>query len=127
MRRQRPAAGRGIVRSRSAREVLPTVVGMDAAHAELRFWVNDLRQDKTLREIAPNVGAARTRLDGGYLLEARMPWAVLGIEPKAGAEAAFQLYVARKQADGKLSHAIWYPWTGATFDPHYLHRIRPAD
>jgi len=100
--------------------------GMDPKHPELRLWVNDLRQKRELKKIELKVEAARTKLDGGYLLEARLPWTALGIAPAAGMEVAFQLCVARRQADGKVSYAVWYPRTGAAFAPHYYHRIRLA-
>jgi len=101
--------------------------GMDPKHPNLRIWTNDMRRRKGLKKVELKVEAARTKLAGGYLLEARLPWAPLGIEPRVGSEPAFQLYVARKQADGKLSHAIWYPRSGAAFDPHCYHRIRLAE
>jgi len=47
--------------------------GMDPKHPDLRLWVNDLRQKKGLKRVELTVEAARTKLDGGYLLEARLP------------------------------------------------------
>jgi len=114
---------------RGAQDLLQAVIapGMDAKHPELRLWVNDLRKNEALKKIAPKIEAVRTRLDDGYLLGARLPWAALGIKPKVGVEAGFQFYAARRQADGRLFHAVWYPQTGTFSNSKAMHRIRLAE
>lgn len=112
-----------------APDMLQAVIapGMDPKHPELRLWVNDLRKNEALRKIAPKIEAVRTKIEGGYLLEARLPWAALGIAPTTGVEVALQFYGVRRQADGKLFHAVWYPRTGTFANPMAMHRIRLAD
>lgn len=112
-----------------APDLLQVVIapGMDAGHPDLRLWVNDLRKSEVLKKITPEIEATRTMIDGGYLLEARLPWAALGIVPKAGVEAGFQLYAKHRQQDGQLFHAVWYPQTGTFSNPNAMHRIRLAE
>ena len=94
--------------------------GMDAKHGEIRTRILDMRQTAALRAVQPKAEVARTRIEGGYLLEARIAWDAVGVDAKPGAGAGFQFYAARRQNDGKLFHAVWYPrivkfqWLGKT-------------
>jgi hypothetical protein len=83
--------------------------GMDPARPELRMGIHDLRQNAALKAVAPRAEAVRAKIDGGYLLEARIAWDALGIEARPGAGAAFQFYAVSRQDDGKPFHAVWYP------------------
>lgn len=94
--------------------------GMDANHPKLRMQVNDMRQTAALKVVAPKVEAARTRITGGYQLEARLPWDAVGVAAKPGASAGFQFYATRLQGNGKPFRAVWFPelskfqWMGKT-------------
>jgi hypothetical protein len=83
--------------------------GMDANHPELRMRIHDMRQSAALKAVVPKAEAARTRIEGGYLLEARIAWDAVGVDAGPGAGAALQFYAARRQGDGKLFQAVWFP------------------
>jgi hypothetical protein len=71
--------------------------------------IHDMRQSAALKAVVPKAEAARTRIEGGYLLEARIAWDAVGVDAGPGAGAAFQFYAARRQGDGKLFQALWFP------------------
>jgi len=100
--------------------------GMDPAHPELRYSIEDLRKDPALRKVAPAVTAARMKQEGGYSLEALLPWENLGIKPQVGAELAFQIWINDYVEGAPELHEIWYPATGIADAPDRAHRIRLA-
>lgn len=98
--------------------------GMDAKQPRLRTRVFDLRSDPQLKKTAPRISAARTKVDGGYALEALIPWAGLGIKPQIGQEVGFQLQINDVDAFEQVSHLVWFPSTLTAKDPSKMQRLR---
>ncbi|MBT7100604.1 hypothetical protein HN937_24735, partial [Candidatus Poribacteria bacterium] len=73
------------------------------------------------------VETAAAATEGGYAIEARLPWANLGIDPEEGLETAFQLYVNDRDGEGPTFGLAWYPRREAHTDPSAMHRVRLAD
>ncbi|NQU42305.1 hypothetical protein HQ520_03410 [bacterium] len=87
--------------------------GASDTQTELRTHVYDLRPEDR-RQVPATVEAARTIIDGGYLVEARYPWNVIGVTAKKGSEATFQIHLSDTDADGEQRiKLVWYP-DGAT-------------
>lgn len=96
--------------------------GTDSRHPELRYKMYDHRQ-KELQKTAATVQLVRTRTQHGYILEAVLPWANLGLTPRIGDEVAFQ--ISLNDADGSMTtKAMWYPADGAAWDSKALYRLR---
>lgn len=94
--------------------------------AELATQVFDRRTDKTV-PFEPEV-AARA-IEGGYVVEARLPWTAIGIEPAAGETLGVNLQVNdRDQRNGGQRYeTTWFTtgWSGQ--GPQYMHRLRLAE
>ncbi len=100
--------------------------GMDPAHPELRYAMEDFRKDQALRKRAPTLTAARMKQEGGYSMEALLPWENLGIKPQIGAELAFQIWINDYAEGAPAVHEIWYPAAGIREAPDRAQRIRLA-
>ena len=100
--------------------------GMDPAHPELRYTMEDFRKDEALRKVAPTLKAARMKQQGGYSLEVLLPWENLGIKPQTGTELAFQFWINDYAEGAPEIHEIWYPATGISEAPDHAHRLRLA-
>jgi len=99
--------------------------GVDSSHPELRKLVLDKRE-KRLGEL--EVQAARTKTADGYVCEVLLPWKPIGVDPKTGPVAAFQIYVNYygDQKTGKYQ-VTWHPYNEAHHDPNAMENIRLAD
>jgi pimeloyl-ACP methyl ester carboxylesterase len=100
--------------------------GVAADHPAPRYRLYDYRLDPSARTKEPFLQVARTRVAGGYQLEALLPWQNLGIAPTAGTEVACQIYVNDRdpaRADFRLA---WYPALGTFMDTTRMHRLRLA-
>jgi predicted O-methyltransferase YrrM len=65
--------------------------------------------------------------EGGYVIEALLPWRNLGIEPGEGDELAFQLIANDSDGRGEDSfRAAWFPEIGAYENTGLMHSIRLA-
>ena len=109
-------------------EMIQAVIspGMDPAHPQLRYSINDLRKDEALKKVAPTLRAARMKQEGGYSMEVVLPWKNVGIKPQVGAELAFQIWLNGYDADAPELHAVWYPATGTSGASDRTQRIRLA-
>jgi hypothetical protein len=101
--------------------------GVDTRFPELRYYMYDHRKDESLKKVAANITAARTRTKGGYVMEALMPWDAVGITPAIGVEAAFQLFVNDFSPTDGVTYLVWYPATGTFADSTRAHAIRLAE
>lgn len=103
--------------------------GIDPRHPELRCKVYDHRPSEAVKvKDLPNtaIQLARTATAHGYILEAMLPWANLGLTPQIGDEVAFQIFL--NDADGMArTKVMWYPADGAPFNLACLYRLRLAD
>jgi pimeloyl-ACP methyl ester carboxylesterase len=68
------------------------------------------------------VTAVTRKTDGGYAVEALLPWNVLGVKAEAGREIGVQVYVN----DGNGSQLLWYPRGGADSNSSMMQRVRLA-
>jgi len=76
------------------------------------------------------VRVTRETTDGGYVLQAWVPWTEVGIEPAAGAELRAQVIVLDVDKRGEniqMGGALWYPAVGTQQDTNISHRLRLAD
>jgi predicted O-methyltransferase YrrM len=104
--------------------------GADPEFGSMRQRIFDKRPED-LRGIELNVQAASRTVDGGYFVEALLPWKNIGVEPESGSRLAFQLTAndddgVSDEAGGALRVA-WYPDTETHEDPGKMHAIRLAD
>ena len=67
--------------------------GMTSRHKVLRWKLHDHRKEDKLKKLPALLKAARRKTKTGYVLEVLAPWSCLAIEPKAGREVGFQIYV----------------------------------
>jgi len=102
--------------------------GMSGSRSELRWFFHENRKDEKLKALPSRAEAARTRVPGGYVLEARLPWAALNIKPEENVTFAFQVWVNDADTgDGPPSYrAVWYPGVGTGNNSRMSHRCRLA-
>ncbi len=101
--------------------------GLDPTHPRLRTRGFDLRHDPKLKAAPPKISAARSKVDGGYIIEALIPWSNLGwSKPPVGRELGFQLIVNDVDASGQSSKLVWFPSTRTAEDSTKVHRLRLA-
>jgi pimeloyl-ACP methyl ester carboxylesterase len=111
-----------------ASDVLRVAIGpgVDPKQPHMRLRIFDQRTDPRLKKIAPRVSAGRTKIAGGYIIEALIPWANFGIKPQMGRELGFQLQVNDLDAMEQGSHLVWYPSIHTVRDPSKMQRLRLA-
>ena len=89
------------------------------------------QREKMLPPLSVTVVTERT--DEGYLVEALLPWANLGLAPKLGDETALAVRAfsaAPTDSRGKRTGALqatWYPFGYAASDTRRMHRVRLAE
>jgi pimeloyl-ACP methyl ester carboxylesterase len=110
------------------RQMIQAVIapGLADDQPALRCRLYDYRLDAALRTNAPSLLAARTKVAGGYLLEALLPWQNLGIAPTGGTEVACQLFVNDRDPGKPDFRAVWYPAVGTYRDTTRMYRLRLA-
>ncbi len=103
--------------------------GMMDDQPKARWFLHDFRKDESLKKLPAELTVARSKIEGGYVMEILAPWGALGIEAKAGVEAALQMFI--DDVDDGLTnyayHAAWYPGVGTGYYHDRMHRIRLAD
>ncbi|MBI2425378.1 MAG: serine hydrolase [Candidatus Hydrogenedentes bacterium] len=81
--------------------------GVSESQTELRslnYGFNTAR-----REAPEGLVLKQAKLDTGYAIEALLPWSAVGLDPKAGATAAFQIVVNDSDEAGQRFQSFWYP------------------
>ena len=118
-----------LVDKRGGAEMIQAVIapGMSAAQPELRCRLYDYRKNATLKANAPTITAARTKVPGGYILEALLPWANVGISAQPGVEAAVQIFVNDADAGARPLTLAWHPATGTFMNTQRANAIRLAE
>lgn len=97
--------------------------GRDPAHAVMRTQVFDRR--KRASASPPAVTLRSTTTDGGYTVEALLPWSELGAS--GGPEALrLQVYVNDTDAGGTKQKLVWYPSTDSHADASASWRLVPV-
>ncbi|MGD0139906.1 MAG: sugar-binding protein [Tepidisphaeraceae bacterium] len=99
--------------------------GVDPKHAQMRTFLFDKRS-QTNRRVKPSVTAAAKRTASGYVIEALLPWDVLGVKAKVGREIGFQVQVNHR-GGGNVAQLLWFPEQGADSNTKKMQRIRLAD
>jgi CubicO group peptidase (beta-lactamase class C family) len=69
------------------------------------------------KEAVKAVQAASRRIEGGYELEALLPWSLLGVDPARGGRAALRIYVGNHDLDGAASVFSWQPVLDSIYIP----------
>jgi predicted esterase len=100
--------------------------GVDPNHPDLRTRLFDQRRDPQLRKVPAHISVARTRIEGGYVIEALIPWDNFALKPIIGREIGFQIIVNDADAYSQATHLVWYPSTDAARDPTKMQRLRLA-
>jgi pimeloyl-ACP methyl ester carboxylesterase len=100
--------------------------GITPAHPKLRSLVFDERTDAQLRKTPAHASAARTKIAGGYVIEALIPWTNFNLKPMIGREVGFQLIVNDVDSASQSTRLAWYPSTETAHDPTKMQRLRLA-
>ena len=101
--------------------------GVGANTPQIRTNVDDHRESAALRGLKVNAQIARTKIPGGYVLEALLPWDCLKITAAKGREAAFQFVANDVDGDAPRARLMWFPEEGAYSDPAKMQIIRLSD
>jgi hypothetical protein len=110
------AAGRNVV-------TLLVAPGMTSDQPELRHTLRDHRRED-LRNVPARASVARAKRTEGYVVEALVPWPVLGIVPQPGIEIGFQFYMAHRGAEGPAAIVTWFPCLRDWRPADSLHALR---
>ncbi|HEV7299499.1 MAG TPA: sugar-binding protein [Tepidisphaeraceae bacterium] len=100
--------------------------GLDPNHPQPRTQTIDHRPAEA-RADAPTQTSAIGKTDQGYVLEARVPWAQLGITPAEGAEVRVQAQVNDVDEESRKRQLRLYPIAGANSDSSKMMLLRLAD
>ena len=100
--------------------------GTDPQHRDLRYRVSEHRANEAVKvQELPStaVPLVRTATPHGYILEALLPWANLGLTPQTGDEITFQIFLNDADGGGRTK-VMWYPVDGVPWSVEYMHRLR---
>ena len=101
--------------------------GIDGKH-KLRIHGYDNRQNKAFKNAPLKIDAATKATSIGYIMEVRIPWANLAINPFIGRECAFTVQAdAYSKGDRFIGKLGWFPQPGAYWNSAMMMRIRLAD
>ena len=91
--------------------------GMDRQSPISRHIFYDMRQSAGLMKVPLSAEIATARTADGYVVEALLPWASLGLKPARDRSLGFQMYFNKFDGSNRSWKAIWYPETG----PQWFH------
>jgi CubicO group peptidase (beta-lactamase class C family) len=100
--------------------------GVDPKHPEVRTQTMDHRAAAS-RKGPVEVSAARTRTEGGYVLEVLLPWSNLDRHPQTGDGVGFQIYVNDSDGGGVVHRLNWYPERESHANPQALQTLTLAE
>ncbi|GMV82297.1 MAG: hypothetical protein AMXMBFR7_34810 [Planctomycetota bacterium] len=100
--------------------------GLGEKFPELRVSPGDYRKDPALKAAPPVIEAQRAKIEGGYRIEARIPWSNLNIEPAEGREIGVQIFVDDYEPARAFHIAAWYPGLWVSSNRQHMHRVRLA-
>ncbi|MEM8782662.1 MAG: serine hydrolase [Planctomycetota bacterium] len=100
--------------------------GSDPKHEALRVLPLEHRQDPALLARDLEVVASSTTDGANYVVELRVPWALLGIEPAVGREVGVQVIVNDSDAKGARTLRHWHPDPATWTSSGLTHRVRLA-
>ncbi|HEY0009724.1 MAG TPA: sugar-binding protein, partial [Tepidisphaeraceae bacterium] len=86
--------------------------GHDPAHPKARLFIFENRPE-AVRSVPIEAAWAAKPGANGYAVEARLPWASLGIRPAPGLTVASRLYVNDDDGAGTRTRFVWQPEPGA--------------
>jgi predicted esterase len=99
--------------------------GVDPAHPEPRTKIINPRSIPGLKHPPMKPVISRKKIEGGYVLEALLPWESFGITPKIGEQVAVQVQVDDAGTAGFYT-AAWFPASAGGNSSH-LQTLRLAD
>ena len=92
----------------SNRYMLAMAPGMDPRYGKLRKRAYDWRPEgERLSDMT--FETASQKIEGGYVVEAMLPWNNLGIEPAMGLRIGFQVVVNDDDGQDKSFRVAWFP------------------
>jgi len=114
---------------RRSREKVQIIIapGIAKNTPQLRVEHKDYRSDAKLKQDAPlKIDVAATAIGGGYRVEARIPWAVIGLKAEEDALAVAQVMVNDADQPNQRVTYVWYPSNTTYKNTGHTHRIRLA-
>jgi hypothetical protein len=84
-------------------------VGWEKDQTRIKTTPTTRRVYPSTQRVKVEIETARTRVSDGYVLEALLPWKVLGVQAEAAKTAAFQVIVNDVDGPGKLHQLRWHP------------------
>jgi DNA gyrase inhibitor GyrI/predicted esterase len=95
--------------------------GRGRNYPEIRTQYYDNRKSPDKKPLVTEV--ARTRIADGYVLEARLPWKNLSVQPEMGREVALQIHI-NDATYNQCRTRVWYPMPGAYSNPSRMNRLQ---
>jgi caffeoyl-CoA O-methyltransferase len=112
----------------SNRYQLVIASGADPKYSKVRNRLYDHRP-QNLRIAKLSFESASQLIEGGYMIEAMLPWRNLGMEPKSGMEFAFQFLANDDDGPkepGSTFRVAWFPGIGS-MDPTKMYTLSLAE
>jgi predicted O-methyltransferase YrrM len=112
----------------SNRYQLVIASGADPKYGKVRNRLYDHRPEN-IRIAKLSFESASQLIEGGYMVEAMLPWKNLGVEPKLGMEFAFQFLANDDDGPdepGSSFRVAWFPGIGP-MDPTKMYRTSLAE
>lgn len=99
-------------------------VGADGKGVRVKLY--DGRGSKEIAGLPAEADAAARAIPGGYVLEVRLPFAAIGVEPTVGTELAFQTWANDMDTGDEPHpyHAAWYPGLETHFRHYNAYPVR---
>ncbi len=94
----------------------------DTEDARPRHWQYDYRSDRSGGDV--KFEYASTAVEGGYVIEVRLPWTNLAIDPAGGERVGFQFYVNDKDGEEDIKNIWWHPDNDANERPESMYALR---
>jgi len=110
------------------RHQLVIASGADTKYGKVRNRLYDHRPEN-LRIAKLSFRSTSRLIEGGYMIEAMLPWKNLGVEPKSGMEFAFQFLANDDdgpEEPGGTFRVAWFPGIGP-MDPTKMYPLCLAD
>ena len=92
----------------SNRYMLAMAPGIDPRYDKVRWRTYDWRpEEERLSNLT--FDTVSQKIDGGYIVEAMLPWKNLGIQPTKGLKVGFQVVVNDDDGQGQSFRVAWFP------------------
>lgn len=109
----------------SNKYMLAMAPGIDPRYGKLRGRMYDWRAEGE-RVAELTYDAASQKIEGGYVIEAKLPWKNLGFEPATGSKIGFQFVVNDDDGQDRTFRVAWFPGI-APADSAKMHGLLLSD